>query len=107
MTKVVHMTTVDMSVRHLLLNQLLALQQAGFDVSAVSAEGPDLESVRKQRPTLARIFYSPHDALQDFKAAYQIWRLCRRERFTIVHTHQIKARYLVRSRRALRVFRSW
>jgi glycosyltransferase involved in cell wall biosynthesis len=29
--------------------------------------------------------------LQDLRAAWQIWRLCRRERFTIVHTHQVKA----------------
>ena len=36
--KVVHMTTVDMSVRHLLLNQLLALRAAGFEVGAVSVE---------------------------------------------------------------------
>ena len=46
MAKVVHITTVDMSVRHLLLNQLLALRDAGFEVGAVSADGPDLGPVR-------------------------------------------------------------
>jgi glycosyltransferase involved in cell wall biosynthesis len=90
--KVAHMTTVDMSVRHLLLNQLLALREGGFQVGAVSAAGPDLGPVHD-----AGVQHWPVDftrrmtPLRDLKAAWQIWRLCRRERFTIVHTHQIKA----------------
>ena len=90
--KVVHMTTVDMSVRHLLLNQLLALRAAGFDVAAISAEGPDLAPVRDAGvPHFPVSFTRRMSPLRDLKAAFEIWRLCRRERFTIVHTHQIKA----------------
>lgn len=90
--KVVHMTTVDMSVRHLLLNQLLALRAAGFEVGAVSADGPDLGPVRAAGvPHWPVSFTRRLTPLQDLRAAWQIWRLCRRERFTIVHTHQIKA----------------
>lgn len=90
--KVVHMTTVDMSVRHLLLNQLLALRKEGFEVGAVSADGPDLGPVRDAGvPHWPVAFTRRMTPLQDLKAAWQIWRLCRRERFTIVHTHQVKA----------------
>lgn len=90
--KVVHLTTVDMSVRHLLLNQLLALRAAGFHVGAISADGPDLGPVRAAGvPHWAVAFTRRMTPLRDLRAAWQIWRLCRRERFTVVHTHQVKA----------------
>ena len=92
MVKVVHMTTVDMSVRLLLLNQLLALREAGFEVGAVSADGADLGPVREAGvPHWPVSFTRRMTPFQDLKAAWQIWRLCRREHFTIVHTHQVKA----------------
>ena len=90
--KIAHMTTVDMSVRHLLLNQLLALRAAGFDVAAVSSDGPDLTEVRRAGVTHWPVSFTRRmTPLSDLKAVWQIWRLCRRERFTIVHTHQVKA----------------
>jgi glycosyltransferase involved in cell wall biosynthesis len=92
MAKVVHMTTVDMSVRHLLLNQLLALRAAGFEVGAISAAGPDLGPVQAAGvPHWPVAFTRRMTPFRDLIAAFQIWRLCRRERFTIVHTHQVKA----------------
>ncbi|HZR25953.1 MAG TPA: glycosyltransferase family 4 protein [Vicinamibacterales bacterium] len=90
--KVIHLTTVDMSVRHLLLNQLLALRAEGFEVAAGSADGPDLAPVAAAG---VRHFVVPFTRqltpLADLKALWRVWRLCRRERFTIVHTHQAKA----------------
>lgn len=86
------MTTVDMSVRHLLLNQLLALREAGFEVGAISAAGPDLGPVRAAGvPHWPVSFTRRMTPFRDLIAAFQIWKLCRRERFTIVHTHQVKA----------------
>jgi glycosyltransferase involved in cell wall biosynthesis len=90
--KVVHITTVDMSVRHLLLNQLLALRDEGFEVGAISAAGPDLAPVLAAGvPHWPVSFTRRMTPVRDMVAALQIWRLCRRERFTIVHTHQVKA----------------
>ena len=43
--RIAHVTTVDMSVRHLLLNQLLAARAAGYEVAAISAPGPDIAPV--------------------------------------------------------------
>jgi glycosyltransferase involved in cell wall biosynthesis len=90
--KVVHITTVDMSVRLLLLNQLLSLRGEGFEVGAVSADGPDLGPVHAAGvPHWPVAFTRRMTPLKDLQAAWQIYRICRRERFTIVHTHQVKA----------------
>ncbi len=90
--RVLHVTTVDMSVRHLLLNQLLWLRQAGFDVAAASAPGPDLEPVRRAAvPHFAVPLTRRIAPFADLAAFWALWRLFRREHFTIVHTHQIKA----------------
>ncbi len=61
--KVAHLTTVDMSVRHLLLNQILALKHAGFDVTALSAPGPDLGPVLEaERSAPTRLIRAPRVA---------------------------------------------
>ena len=90
--KVVHVTTVDMSVRHLLLNQLQALRAAGFEVAAISADGPDAAPVRAAGVRHLPVGFTRRmTPWQDLRAAWQLWRIFRREAFTIVHTHQIKA----------------
>lgn len=90
--RVVHVTTVDMSLRYLLLNQLAAIREAGFDVSGASAPGPDVETItasgfRHYPIALNRRTFTP---LRDLRAFWQLVRLFRRERFTIVHTHNPK-----------------
>lgn len=93
--KVAHLTTVDMSVRHLLLNQLLELKRAGFDVTAISASGPDIGPVEAAGIRhLAVSFTRRMSPASDLKALFQLWWIFRRERFTIVHTHQAKAALL-------------
>lgn len=90
--RVIHVTTVDMSVRHLLLNQLLALKEAGFDVAAASAPGPDIAPVEAAGVRHYAVPFTRRlSPLADLRAMWRLWRLFRRERFTIVHTHQVKA----------------
>lgn len=92
MVRVAHITTVDMSVRHLLLNQLLELKEAGFDVTAISAPGPDLGPVRAAGVAHLPVSFTRRlSPIDDVRALWQLWRIFRRERFTIVHTHQAKA----------------
>jgi glycosyltransferase involved in cell wall biosynthesis len=80
--------TVDLSVRHVLLNQLLALERAGFDVTVVSADGPDIPAVTSRGIRHLTVNFTRRMApLQDLSATFALWRLFRRERFTIVHTH--------------------
>lgn len=80
--------TVDLSVRHVLLNQLLAIQHAGYDVTAISAGGPDIGPVRAHGIRHLEVPFTRRMApLDDLRATWHLYRLFRRERFTIVHTH--------------------
>lgn len=92
-TRIVHVTTVDLSLRNLLLNQLLALKDAGYEVSAVSAPGPYVDTIRNAgiRYIPLRMTRKAFDPLTDLSSLISLYRLFRRERFTIVHTHTPKA----------------
>ena len=89
---VVHLTTVDMSLALLLLPQLVAFRDAGYDVVGVSAPGPHVPTltghgirhVALPRSTRAA------DLQADLATARDFLRICRRLRPDIVHTHNPK-----------------
>jgi glycosyltransferase involved in cell wall biosynthesis len=89
--RVAHVTTVDMSLRYLLLHQLGAIRQAGFEVTGVSAPGPHTEALRRagvrHLPVPMTRSFSP---LRDLIALVALVRAFRHERFTLVHTHTPK-----------------
>lgn len=88
---VAHVTTIDMSLRYLLLNQLRYLQGRGYRVLGVSSSGPDVPFVEEAGirhiavPMTRRL--SP---LKDLKAVQDLARVFARERVDIVHTHTPK-----------------
>ena len=90
--RVAHLTTVDVSLRFLLFRQLLAIKESGDTVIAISASGPwvaDLErdGIRHVAlPSSTRGF----DLLADLRTARELWRVLRRERPDILHTHNPK-----------------
>jgi glycosyltransferase involved in cell wall biosynthesis len=93
--KVAHVTAIDMSLRYLLLNQLRSIQQAGYQVTGISSPGPDvtvLESsgIRHIPVSITRTV-TPE---ADLAALWRLYRVMRRERFAIVHTHTAKAEFL-------------
>lgn len=90
--KVTHIATSDMAIRYLLLDQLQYLKAAGHDVSAISADGPWLASVRAAGiPVHTVPFTRRISPLRDLRAAGALaWHLARR-RPDIVHTHTPKA----------------
>ena len=88
----VHLTTVDLSLVHLLLPQLRAFRDAGFDVVGVSAPGPfvpvlEAEGIRHVALRNATRASAPW---RDAAALVEFWRLCRRFRPDVVHTHNPK-----------------
>ena len=90
--KVAHITTVDLSLRYLLLNQLKHIQDAGYEVVGISAPGDDVPvleaaGVRHLAVPLTRRF----TPFADLYALYRLYRCIRRERFDVVHTHTPKA----------------
>jgi len=96
--KVAHVTTTDMSLRYLLLNQLRSLASAGYDVVGVSSPGPDVRfieanGIRHMAVRMTRRKFSP---LADLHSLWRLYRVMRRGRFTIVHTHTVKAGILGR-----------
>jgi glycosyltransferase involved in cell wall biosynthesis len=81
-----------MTVRFLLLGQLVRLQEAGYDVTAISAPGPwvteiEAEGVRFLPWTEATRAWDPG---ADVRAFAELVRIFRRERFDLVHTHNPK-----------------
>ncbi len=89
--KVAHITTVDLSLRYLLLNQLQSLQQVGYEVTGISSPGPDVPvleatGIRHLSVPMSRNF----TPLADLVSLWRLYRVLRRERFTIVHTHTPK-----------------
>jgi glycosyltransferase involved in cell wall biosynthesis len=90
--RLVHVTTVDMSLVLLLGPQLRAFAEAGMDVVGVSAPGPfvpQLESWGIRHQPLRHATRSTAVG-QDALALVELWRLFRRIRPDIVHTHNPK-----------------
>lgn len=93
--KVAHVTTIDMAVRFLLLNQLLYLKERGYEVSAVCSPGrwvPEVERAGIPIKTVEkRRRISP---LADLVALWHLFSYFRKEGFVIVHAHTPKAGFL-------------
>ncbi len=90
--RVAHVTTVDLSLRYLLLNQLERIRDEGYEVAGISADGPDVAVIEAHGiPHFAVPMTRRFTPLADLRALWAITRLMRRERFDIVHTHTPKA----------------
>jgi glycosyltransferase involved in cell wall biosynthesis len=89
--KIAHLTTIDMSLRYLLLPQLEAATEFGqsIGISAPGAFVPDLEERGIRHLTLPSSTRGM-DLLADLKSIGQLWRILRRERPDILHTHNPK-----------------
>ncbi len=89
---VVHLTTVDMSLALLLLPQLVAFQEAGYEVIGVSAPGPYVSKLEEHGIRHIPLTRSTRasDLRADLATAREFYRLCRRLRPDIVHTHNPK-----------------
>jgi glycosyltransferase involved in cell wall biosynthesis len=89
--KVAHITTVDIALRYLLLNQLREIQEQGYEVVGISSAGEDVPTVQaagiRHIPVPMTRNFTP---LADVVSLWRLFRVIRRERFTIVHTHNPK-----------------
>jgi glycosyltransferase involved in cell wall biosynthesis len=90
--RVAHVTTVDLSLRYLLLNQLERIRDEGYEVVGISADGPDVAEVEARGiPHFAVPMTRRFTPLADLRALWALIRIMRRERFDVVHTHTPKA----------------
>lgn len=92
MPHVVHLTTVDMSLRYLLLPQLVAIREAGWRVTGVSAAGEHVEALRDHGIDHVALQGSTRssDVLADVRAARHLRRLLRGLEPDVLHTHNPK-----------------
>ncbi|HWH36074.1 MAG TPA: glycosyltransferase family 4 protein [Acidimicrobiales bacterium] len=90
--RVAHLTTVDTSLRYLLLPQLLAVVAEGGVAIGISAPGDSVDHLAglgiEHRP-LASSTRSA-DLRADLRAAAELWSVLRREHFDVLHTHNPK-----------------
>lgn len=90
--RVAHVTTVDLSLRYLLLNQMKTIEHAGYEVAGISASGPEVSAVEAAGirhfavPLTRRI-----TPIADLFALWELYRVMRKEAFDVVHTHTPKA----------------
>jgi glycosyltransferase involved in cell wall biosynthesis len=96
-TRIIYVTTVDSTVRFLLLDQLRHLRQAGYQVSAVCAPGPWTgEIVAAGIPVHSVDLRRRISPLTDLAALVALVRRFRQVRPALVHTHTPKANLLGR-----------
>jgi glycosyltransferase involved in cell wall biosynthesis len=87
-----HVSTSDMSMGVLLLNQLTQYRDAGYEVVAVCSPGPYLERVEQAGIRVVEVpMIRAITPFADLKSLAGLVRVFRRERPDIVHTHTPKA----------------
>jgi glycosyltransferase involved in cell wall biosynthesis len=91
--KLFRITTVPISFKYLLKGQMAFMSKNGFNVTMISSDGPELNDVIENEkcdhiiiPLTRKI-----TIVKDLKAAYNLYKLFRKEKPDIVHTHTPKA----------------
>ena len=90
--RVAHLTTVDSSLRYLVLPQLLAVQEAGGEAIGISAPGPFVQEIEDRGIRHIPLPSSTRGVnwTADLRAARELWRILRREKVDVLHTHNPK-----------------
>jgi glycosyltransferase involved in cell wall biosynthesis len=93
MPKLIRITTVPIALQKLLVGQMQFIQQQGYEVLMISADGPEREAVMEQENcrhivvTLTRKI----TPFQDFICLIKLCRILHKQKPDIVHTHTPKA----------------
>ncbi|MEO8286219.1 MAG: glycosyltransferase family 4 protein [Chloroflexota bacterium] len=93
--KIIYITTVDLSLRFLVLESMQHLKSMGANVIGVSAPGPHLREVREAGiPVITTPMTRRITPLHDLRSLLALVKLLKRERPDIVHTHTPKGSLL-------------
>src|SRR5699024_7405994 len=91
--KLIRITTVPQSLGGLLKGQLNYMTKNDYEVIGISSPGTRLEAVRKQEGvrTIGIVMTRTISPLKDLKSLWRLYRLFKKEKPDIVHTHTPKA----------------
>ena len=93
--KVVHVCAIDWTVQALLKSQILALKKAGYDVYVMCTPDKYRQSLKDEGIEMIPItIHRSLTPFRDLKTLWQMYRVFRREKFDIVHTHTPKVSLL-------------
>ena len=90
---VVRITTVPISLKKLLEGQLRFMSENGLRILGVSSKGKELEEVSKEEGVVVYELNMTRmiTPLKDLKSLWEFFKLCKKEKPTIVHSHTPKA----------------
>ncbi len=87
--------SVDISIVALLQTQIQALVKAGYDVMIICSDGTSIAGLREKGLDISTVTITRNiTPILDFKALFKLYRIFRRRRPTLVHTHTPKAAFL-------------
>lgn len=91
--KILRITTIPVSLKTLLKGQHRFMSKKGFEVIGVSSSGKELQDVEQNENVRVAILEMTRtiSPFNDLKSLWEFYRLCKRERPTIVHSHTPKA----------------
>lgn len=90
--KIAQVATSDKSIYLLLLDQIKALQEMGYEVTAVCAPGQWVERIRQQGVPVDTIgMVRELSPIHDLKSLIALYGYFRKRKFDVVHTHTPKA----------------
>jgi glycosyltransferase involved in cell wall biosynthesis len=93
MPKLIRITTAPLSLKYLLFNQMRYMKENGFDVIMVSSGGKEWPDLIKNDGCEHRIVHMTRKMtpFTDLKSLWQLYRLFKKEKPDIVHSHTPKA----------------
>lgn len=93
MPKLIRITTVPMALRYLLPGQPKYMQQQGFEVLLISADGPELPAVLANEgcPHMVVPLTRQITPFKDLACLWQLIKIFKKHKPDIVHTHTPKA----------------
>lgn len=93
MPKLLRITTVPLSLRSLLPNQMRYMKENGFEVIMVSSEGKEWPGLLENEQCDHRIVPMAREIapFKDLRSLWRLYRLIKKEKPDIVHSHTPKA----------------
>ena len=93
MPKLIRITTVPLSLKLLLSGQMKFMKEQGWEVLMVSSDGREVSQVTKNEGVRHEVipFTRKITPIQDLKCIWKLFRLFKKEKPDIVHTHTPKA----------------